>query len=244
LYVARVVEAATSMGGRRGSRRYSTADMGPFCCCGAQLELVKELEDTEKALEGCIDDMDRMQELIEKMGALQAKMDNVDMFEVDKQIEVMMSSMGFKEEDNDRLVASYSGGWQMRMSLGKILLQNPDLLLLDEPTNHLDLETVEWLEKYLKEQSVPMVIVSHDRAFLDQLCTKIVETERGVSKTWRGNYSEYLAQKQAWITAQVRAGARAGLIQRTGAVNDVLGWCTPAPRLPGPSTLVAQRVGN
>jgi ATP-binding cassette subfamily F protein 3 len=84
------------------------------------------------------------------------------------------------------------------------LLQNPDLLLLDEPTNHLDLETVEWLENYLKEQTVPMVIVSHDRAFLDQLCTKIVETERGVSKTWRGNYSEYLAQKQTWITAQVR----------------------------------------
>jgi ATPase subunit of ABC transporter with duplicated ATPase domains len=90
---------------------------------GAQLDLAKELDDTEKALEGCVDDMDRMQELIEKMGELQGRMDNVDMFEVDKQIEIMMSSMGFTEEDNDRLVASYSGGWQMRMSLGKILLQ-------------------------------------------------------------------------------------------------------------------------
>eukprot|EP00959_Pyramimonas_sp_CCMP1952_P260306 5442537-Pyramimonas_sp.AAC.1 len=63
-----------------------------------------------------------------------------------------MASLGFKEEDNDRLVASFSGGWQMRMSLGKILLQKPDLLLLDEPTNHLDLDSVEWLENYLKEQ--------------------------------------------------------------------------------------------
>lgn len=226
---ARMVQAAARKGVWKAA--VSADDIGPFRT-GAQLELVKELEETEKALEGCIDDMDRMQELIEKMGALQGKVDNVDMFEVDKQIELMMSSMGFKEEDNDRLVASYSGGWQMRMSLGKILLQNPDLLLLDEPTNHLDLETVEWLEKYLKEQSVPMVIVSHDRAFLDQLCTKIVETERGVSKTWRGNYSEYLAQKQTWITAQVRArfSARDVVMERTGTVSVVVGRCSLARR--------------
>ncbi|XP_010465440.1 PREDICTED: uncharacterized protein LOC104745786 [Camelina sativa] len=72
----------------------------------------------------------------------------------------------------------------MRMSLGKILLQSPDLLLLDEPTNHLDLDIIEWLESYLNKQDVPMVIISHDRAFLDQLCTKIVETEMGVSMTF------------------------------------------------------------
>ena len=89
--------------------------------------------------------------------------------------------MGFELEDGDRLVSAFSGGWQMRMSLGKILLQKPDLLLLDEPTNHLDLETIEWLENYLKGLITPMVIVSHDREFLDRLCTQIVETERGVS---------------------------------------------------------------
>lgn len=90
----------------------------------------------------------------------------------------------------------------MRISLGKILLQEPDLLLLDEPTNHLDLDTIEWLEGYLKKQDVPMVVVSHDRAFLDQLCTKIVETDMGISKTYEGNYSEYVAAKAAWIEAQ------------------------------------------
>jgi ATPase subunit of ABC transporter with duplicated ATPase domains len=76
------------------------------------------------------------------------------------------------------------------------------LLLLDEPTNHLDLDSIEWLESYLKSQDVPMVIVSHDRAFLDQLCTKIVETDMGVSRTFEGNYSEYVNAKAAWIESQ------------------------------------------
>jgi ATP-binding cassette subfamily F protein 3 len=103
--------------------------------------------------------------------------------------------MGFASEDGERLVNTFSGGWQMRLSLGKIILQQPDLLLLDEPTNHLDLETIEWLENYLKGLSTPMVIISHDREFLDRLCNQIVETERGVSTTYLGNYSAYLEQK-------------------------------------------------
>lgn len=83
-----------------------------------------------------------------------------------------------------------------------LYLQDPDLLLLDEPTNHLDLDTIEWLEGYLGEQDVPMVIISHDRAFLDKLCTKIVETDMGVSRTYEGNYSQYVIEKAAWIEAQ------------------------------------------
>jgi len=96
----------------------------------------------------------------------------------------------------------------MRMGLGKILLQSPDLLLLDEPTNHLDLETIEWLENYLKGLNTPMVIVSHDREFLDRLCTQIVETERGVSTTYLGNYSAYLLQKEEAQLAQLSAFER------------------------------------
>lgn len=79
------------------------------------------------------------------------------------------------------------------------------MLLLDEPTNHLDLETIEWLEGYLSKQDVPMVIISHDRAFLDQLCTKIVETEMGVSRTFVGNYSQYVISKAEWVEAQYAA---------------------------------------
>ena len=83
----------------------------------------------------------------------------------------------------------------MRIALGKILLQEPDLLLLDEPTNHLDMATIEWLEGYLTEINVPLVVISHDRTFLDRVCNQIVETERGISRSYLGNYSQHLEQK-------------------------------------------------
>ncbi|MEA5468667.1 ABC-F family ATP-binding cassette domain-containing protein, partial [Spirulina sp. 06S082] len=126
----------------------------------------------------------------------------LDGYGLEAQIDKILPEMGFGQEDGDRLVSAFSGGWQMRMSLGKILLQKPDLLLLDEPTNHLDLETIEWLEIYLKGLKTPMVIISHDREFLDRLCTQIVETERGVSTTYLGNYSTYLQQKEESRLAQ------------------------------------------
>jgi ATP-binding cassette subfamily F protein 3 len=146
--------------------------------------------------------------LIQKMDRLQRQFEALDGYGLDAQIEKILPEMGFSIEDGDRLVSAFSGGWQMRMSLGKILLQTPDLLLLDEPTNHLDLETIEWLEDYLKGLTTPMVIVSHDRAFLDRLCTQIVETERGVSTTYLGNYSNYLEQKAEMQTAQLSAYER------------------------------------
>ena len=144
----------------------------------------------------------QLDRLINKLDKLQRKFEALDGYTLDAQIEKILPEMGFTSEDGDRLVSSYSGGWQMRMSLGKILLQEPDLLLLDEPTNHLDLETIEWLENYLRNINTPMVIVSHDREFLDRLCTKIVETERGVSTTYLGNYSSYLQQKAEARLAQ------------------------------------------
>ncbi len=143
-----------------------------------------------------------LEKLIHRLDKLQRKFEALDGYSLDAQIEKILPELGFTSEDGDRLVSSFSGGWQMRMSLGKILLQSPDLLLLDEPTNHLDLETIEWLENYLKGINTPMVIVSHDREFLDRLCTKIVETERGVSTTYLGNYSAYLQQKAETRVAQ------------------------------------------
>lgn len=145
---------------------------------------------------------DELDKLITKLDKLQRKFEALDGYTLDAQIEKILPEMGFASEDGDRLVSSYSGGWQMRISLGKILLQEPDLLLLDEPTNHLDLETIEWLENYLRGINTPMVIVSHDREFLDRLCTKIVETERGISTTYLGNYSAYLQQKAEMRLAQ------------------------------------------
>ncbi len=146
--------------------------------------------------------------LIRKMDRFQRQFEALDGYGLEAQIEKILPEIGFEPEDSDRLVSAFSGGWQMRMSLGKILLQSPDLLLLDEPTNHLDLETIEWLETYLKGLSTPLVIVSHDREFLDRLCTQIVETERGVSTTYLGNYSAYLQQKSELRDAQLSAYER------------------------------------
>jgi ATP-binding cassette, subfamily F, member 3 len=148
-------------------------------------------------------DPETLDKLIHKMDKLQRKFEALDGYGLDAQIEKILPEMGFTSEDGDRLVSAFSGGWQMRMSLGKILLQEPDLLLLDEPTNHLDLETIEWLENYLRGLTTPMVVVSHDRAFLDRLCNQIVETERGISSTYLGNYSAYLQQKAEMQAAQL-----------------------------------------
>ena len=151
---------------------------------------------------------EELDRLIHKLDKLQRHFEALDGYGLDAQIEKILPEMGFEDEDGDRLVSAFSGGWQMRMSLGKILLQKPDILLLDEPTNHLDLETIEWLETYLKGLKTPMVIVSHDREFLDRLCTQIVETERGVSSTYLGNYSAYLQQKAEMAEAQMSAYER------------------------------------
>lgn len=167
-----------------------------------EMDISQKMDRVQKALESAVDDMDMMGRLLDELDSLQKKADAVQLYDVDVKINKMMPELGFTQEDADRLVASFSGGWQMRMSLGKILLQEPDLLLLDEPTNHLDLDTIEWLEGYLKKQDVPMVIVSHDRAFLDQLCTKIVETDMGVSRSYEGNYSQYMIAKATWIEEQ------------------------------------------
>jgi ATP-binding cassette subfamily F protein 3 len=151
---------------------------------------------------------EELEQLLPKMDRLQRQFEAMEGYTLDARIEKILPELGFELEDGDRLVSSFSGGWQMRMSLGKILLQQPDILLLDEPTNHLDLETIEWLETYLKGVTTPMVIVSHDRAFLDRLCTQIVETERGVSTTYLGNYSAYLQQKQEQQGMQLSAYER------------------------------------
>ncbi|MEO0377439.1 MAG: ABC-F family ATP-binding cassette domain-containing protein [Cyanobacteria bacterium P01_A01_bin.17] len=162
-----------------------------------------KLSEVQQQMESAeLDDLDA---LINKLDKLQRQFEALDGYGLETRIEKILPEMGFSDEDGDRLVSAFSGGWQMRICLGKILLQSPDILLLDEPTNHLDLETIEWLETYLKGLTTPMVIVSHDREFMDRLCTKIVETERGVSTTYLGNYSAYLAQKAEAQAAQLSA---------------------------------------
>jgi ATP-binding cassette, subfamily F, member 3 len=170
-------------------------------------EIQKQLAVVHHHLENLKDGED-YEPILKKMDRFQRQFEDHNGYELESRIDKLLPELGFKADDGDRFVSEYSGGWQMRMGLGKILLQSPDLLLLDEPTNHLDLETIEWLEKYLRSLSTPMVIVSHDREFLDRLCTSIVETERGVSTTYLGNYSSYLAQKAEAKAAQGAAFER------------------------------------
>jgi len=141
-------------------------------------------------------DPDRLEELLRDLDRLQRRFEALDGYGLEARVDRLLPELGFEPDDSDRLVSSFSGGWQMRICLGKVMLQEPDLLLLDEPTNHLDLESIEWLEGYLKQLGKALVLISHDREFLDRLCTIVVETERGVSTTYLGNYSQYLAQKE------------------------------------------------
>ncbi len=151
---------------------------------------------------------EELDKLLDKMDKLQRQFEGMDGYGIESKIGKILSDMGFTLEDAERLVSAFSGGWQMRMNLAKVILQEPDLLLLDEPTNHLDLDTIEWLENYLRDLNTPMVIVSHDREFLDRLCNQIVETERGISNTYLGNYSSYLTQKAEQKLAQMAAYER------------------------------------
>ncbi|MCP9829031.1 ABC-F family ATP-binding cassette domain-containing protein [Synechococcus sp. L2F] len=149
----------------------------------------------EMASEQASTDPDHLDDLIHELGRLHSRFEALHGYELDARIDKLLPTIGFTPESADLPVGDYSGGWQMRIALGKVLLQDPDLLLLDEPTNHLDVETIQWLEGYLVAQPVPIVVVSHDRTFLDRICNQIVETERGISRTYLGNYSQHLEQK-------------------------------------------------
>ena len=116
---------------------------------------------------------------------------------MDTQIKKVLNGMGFPADTWAKLAGVLSGGEQTRLRLARLLLERPDLLILDEPTNHLDLETMEWLENYLKAYRGAVLVVSHDRYFLDAVCTRIWELRGKSIKTYRGNYSAYLPQREA-----------------------------------------------
>ncbi|MFN9628657.1 MAG: ATP-binding cassette domain-containing protein [Cyanobacteriota bacterium] len=156
----------------------------------AQEQLQREMESERAA-----SDPDHLQGLIEELGRLQNRFESLHGYELQARIDRLLPTIGFSLEEVERPVSDFSGGWQMRVALGKILLQEPDVLLLDEPTNHLDVQTIEWLETTLLAWDVPLVVISHDRMFLDRICNQIVETDRGVSRHYLGNYSQHLELK-------------------------------------------------
>jgi len=132
---------------------------------------------------------------VNQLAKYQAKFESLGGYKMQSEVEKILPQLGFSIEDADKLVGNFSGGWQMKVALGKIILQNPDLLLLDEPTNHLDLDTIFWLEKYLSSLKISIIIISHDRYFLDKLCNKIIFIDKGISEIYNGNYSFFVEQK-------------------------------------------------
>lgn len=166
--------------------------------------IMESLAQAERELEGMTgndSDADKMQQVLDLMAKLQAKADAKNVNALDSRVSKIMDLMGFEQEEGEYDVSMFSGGWKMRIGLGKVLLKDPNILLLDEPTNHLDLESVEWLEAFLRNQNIPMVIVSHDREFLDQVCTKIVDAEGGLCTEYQGNYSSFMGKKKARMDA-------------------------------------------
>ena len=142
---------------------------------------------------------------LNKLGELQSKIDAVDGWQLERQVEDTLTRL---ELDGDLDVAALSGGMKRRVGLARSLVQQPDVLLLDEPTNHLDMESILWLEKFLKSWNCSLVFITHDRRFLQSLATRIVEIDRGQLTSWPGNYENYLRRREERLHAQEQENAR------------------------------------
>ena len=171
-----------------------------------------EMENAFRSVLDAMDEMKRLERqmaecpgdhmLLERHAQLSAVVDASDGYNMDTQIKKILNGMAFPVPDYQKSVAVLSGGEHTRLCLAKLLLQKPDLLILDEPTNHLDFETMEWLESYLKTYPGAILVVSHDRYFLDAVCNRIFEIEDNTLTAYKGNYSAYLPQKEAAVALQ------------------------------------------
>ncbi|HZR97372.1 MAG TPA: ABC-F family ATP-binding cassette domain-containing protein [Chloroflexota bacterium] len=146
--------------------------------------------------------------LVQHQGRLQERFEQLDGYRVESQIGTVLAGLGFREDQRTQPVGTFSGGWQMRIALAKLLVRPPGLLLLDEPTNHLDLAAVEWLEEYLRAFPGAAIVVSHDRYFLDRVATRTLALERGKLTDYRGNYTYYQTERARRRQAQADAFAR------------------------------------
>jgi ATP-binding cassette ChvD family protein len=162
-------------------------------------EIKAMLDEYEQISNSFTDDMDpdAMEKALEKQGKLQDKIDAAGAWEIDHKLELAMDAM--RCPPGDQKISECSGGERRRAALCRLLLQKPDILLLDEPTNHLDAETVGWLENHLKNYEGTVIIVTHDRYFLDKVTSWILELYHGEGIPWKGNYEEWLSQKQEWL---------------------------------------------
>ncbi|MDP6390326.1 MAG: energy-dependent translational throttle protein EttA [Alphaproteobacteria bacterium] len=185
-------------------------------------ELVERFEAVSAKL-GEVEDSDEMNDLIEQQAELQENIEAADAWDLERRVEIAMDALRCPPADQD--VKTLSGGERRRVALCRLLLQKPDLLLLDEPTNHLDAETVAWLERHLREYEGTVVMVTHDRYFLDNVTGWILELDRGRGVPYEGNYSAWLEQKQKRLEHEAK-----GESARIGTLAREREWIQASPR--------------
>lgn len=169
-------------------------------------EMEAEIAELNKQLETRTDyESDSYMELIERVSTLSEKFYSIEEINYDAEIEKTLLGLGFKREDFDRQTSEFSGGWRMRIELAKLLLKKPDVLLLDEPTNHLDIESIQWLEDFLIDNGQAVVVISHDRAFVDHITTRTIEVTMGRIYDYKVNYSQYLQLRKERREQQQKA---------------------------------------
>ena len=169
-------------------------------------EMEAEIAELSKQLETRTDyESDGYMELIERVSTLSEKFYSIEEINYDADIEKTLLGLGFKREDFDRQTSEFSGGWRMRIELAKLLLKKPDVLLLDEPTNHLDIESIQWLEDFLIDNGQAVVVISHDRAFVDHITTRTIEVTMGRIYDYKVNYSQYLQLRKERREQQQKA---------------------------------------
>jgi len=159
-----------------------------------------EINNMEKQIQALNDELttrtdyesDSYMELIEQVSALSEQFYSIEEINYDADIEKTLLGLGFSREDFTRKTSEFSGGWRMRIELAKILLRRPDVILLDEPTNHLDIESIQWLEEFLINSAKAVVVISHDRAFVDNITTRTIEVTMGRIYDYKAKYSHYL----------------------------------------------------
>jgi len=165
-----------------------------------------EIEELNKQLSERTDyDSDSYYELIEQVSTLSEKFYSIDSTNYEEQVEKTLLGLGFSREDFPRPTGDFSGGWRMRIELAKILLRNPDVILLDEPTNHLDIDSIQWLEEFLTTSAKAVVVISHDRAFVDNITTRTIEVTMGRIYDYKVNYSKYLELRKDRRAQQQKA---------------------------------------
>ncbi len=169
-------------------------------------EMRDEMDKLNKALETRTDyESDEYMSIIEKVSDLGEKYYALEDVNYDAEVEKALKGLGFKQEDFTRQTNEFSGGWRMRIELAKILLQKPDLILLDEPTNHIDIESVIWLEDFLVNKANAVMVISHDRAFIDNITNRTIEVTMGRIYDYKANYSHYLQLRADRRSHQLKA---------------------------------------